>query len=296
MRSQRTIKKEIYIDGIGLHTGKFCRVVLRPASKDHGIVFQRADRNITFRPKIRDIVNTAFATTIVNNDVKIQTVEHLLATISALGIDNLVIEIEGTEIPVLDGSAIEFVKLIKNAGILDQERKMPYIKITKPVFLKDTNSEIAIYPFHGRKITFRLHFKNHFLGEQKFAIELDEDSFIKGIAPARTFGFLKDVEYLLSNGFAKGGSLDNAVVFSEDTILNESSLRFKDECVRHKILDMIGDLSLIGFPIHGHIVADRSGHTTNVRFLKKLLSSTECWEVVTEPIRTSFPVFSFSYT
>ncbi len=295
MQPQKTIKNEVSIEGIGIHTGQRCKLRLLPAQEDNGIVFHRIDKNVTIRSHIGSIVDTTFATTIGNNGVPIHTVEHLLSAISALGINNINIEVNGPEIPALDGSSIEFIKLLYNAEIVKQTKKMPYIKILQPIFFEDTHSKIAILPYNGRKITLRLLFNNHFLGEQKLSIKINEDSFIKHIAPARTFGFLKDIEYLRANGLAKGGSLDNAVVFNDTSVLNTTGLRFEDECVRHKILDIIGDFSFIGFPIHGHIVADRSGHTTNLNFLKKMLSNIDDWEVITEPVKTTFPVFSFSY-
>ncbi len=295
MRSQRTIKEEIHFDGFGIHTGKFCRVTLRPAPIDNGIIFNRIDKNLTIHAHIKSVLDTSFAITIGKNEDKIRTVEHLLSTLSGLCIDNIILDVEGEEIPVLDGSAIKLVHLILNAGILKQSKKMPYIKITQPIFLEDKSSSISVYPHNGRKITSTIKFENHFLGEQRFSIDLDEDSFIKKIAPARTFGFLKDVEFLRSNGFAKGGSLKNAVVFSETSVLNKSGMRFDDECIRHKILDIIGDFSLVGLPIYGHIISDRSGHSTNINFLNKLLLNTDCWEVVTERVKSTSPFFNYSY-
>jgi UDP-3-O-[3-hydroxymyristoyl] N-acetylglucosamine deacetylase len=159
---------------------------------------------------------------------------------------------------------------------------MPYLRITRPIILEDGHSEIAAVPYEGRRITFRIHFHHHLLGEQEFSVELNEETFIKEVAPARTFGFLKDVQYMMANGLAKGGSLSNAVILSDKGILNSSGLRFKDEFVRHKILDSIGDFSLIGFPIYGHILAHKAGHSTNLKFIKKVVSCPECWEIVSE--------------
>ncbi|MBF0565606.1 MAG: UDP-3-O-acyl-N-acetylglucosamine deacetylase [Nitrospirae bacterium] len=296
MRSQRTIKKELTFEGLGLHTGVHTKVRLRPASVDTGIVFHRVNKNASFSAQVGSVIDTAFATTIGNERARVRTVEHLLATLSALSIHNLNIEVDGPEIPILDGSAIQIAELILSAGIKKQKKKMPYIRILAPIVLEDTHSSVAIYPYEGRKITFRLFFKNHFLGEQSMSLDLSEDTFIQEIASARTFGFLKDVEYLRANGLAKGGSLDNAVIFSATHVVNESGLRYADECVRHKILDSIGDFSLIPLPIEGHIVADKSGHTTNIRFLKKLLSCRECWEIANDEVeKEACPVLSYSY-
>jgi len=283
MRLQRTLKQKVSFEGIGLHTACYTHVCLKPASRDTGIIFIRTDKDIAIKATVGSVIDTAFATTIGYNGVKIKTVEHILAAVSGLGIDNLIIEVDGPEIPVLDGSSIELTKLLLRAGIAKQAKKRPYIRITSPIVLSDNSAEIAVFPYNGRCITYRIHFNHNVLGEQKLSIELTEENFILEIAPARTFGFLKDVQYLKENGFAKGGSLENAIILGESGILNLSVLRFKDEFVRHKILDFIGDISLLGYPIYGHIVANKSGHTTNLKFLKKILSYPDCWELISEP-------------
>ena len=268
--------------GIGLHTGRHASVKLKPAPRDSGIIFHRVDRLTVTRAHIGAVTDTAFATTLGNGTVKIKTVEHILAALAGLGIDNLIIEVDGPEIPILDGSSTELVSIILQGGIAKQGKKMPYMRITKPVILEDGHSEIAIFPYEGRKITFRIQFNHHLLGEQNMSLELNEETFIREIAPARTFGFLKDVQYMTANGLAKGGSLHNAIILSDDGVLNSSGLRYKDEFVRHKILDCIGDFSLIGFPVYGHILANKAGHSTNLRFMKKLVSCPECWEIISE--------------
>ncbi|MBF0488767.1 MAG: UDP-3-O-[3-hydroxymyristoyl] N-acetylglucosamine deacetylase [Nitrospirae bacterium] len=287
----------MYFEGVGLHTGSYCKVTLHPAPVDTGIVFYRPCKKSSMVTNISAVVDTTYATTIGNDRLKVRTVEHLLAVISAMGVSNLTIEVEGPEIPILDGSAVEIARLVMEAGVRKQKKVMPYIKILRPIVMEDGHGKVAAYPFDGRKITFRMFFKNHFLGEQLLSFDLDRGSFINEIAPARTFGFLRDVEYFRANGLAKGGSLDNAVIFSETAVINDSGLRFKDECVRHKILDSIGDFSLVGLPIEGHIVADKSGHTMNVKFINKLLTCSDCWEVVSEQVeKTPYPVFSYSYS
>jgi UDP-3-O-[3-hydroxymyristoyl] N-acetylglucosamine deacetylase len=295
MRTQKTISRDVYFEGFGLHTGVFCRVALRPAPVDTGIVFHRIDRNVKFTANLGSVMDTAFATTVGTERGRIRTVEHLLASLSAMNIDNAVIEVEGPEVPILDGSAMEIISLIDEAGIKKQGKKMPFIKILKPIFYEDSHASVALYPYEGRKVSFRLFFKNHFLGEQKLSMDITHDTFFKDVAPARTFGFVKDIEYFKSHGLAKGGSLQNAVMFSDTSVVNETGLRFKDECVRHKILDLVGDFSLMGLPIEGHIVADKSGHTTNIKFLSTVLAATECWQVVTDEI-TAPAAFSFSYS
>lgn len=282
MRLQRTLRQEITFSGIGLHTGRQTSVRLKPAPRDTGIIFHRIDRMMVIRAHVGAITDTAFATTIGNDNIKIKTVEHLLSAFAGLGIDNVIVEVNGPEIPIMDGSSTELVGIILRAGIAKQGKKMPYMRIIKPFIMEDSHSEIAIFPYEGRKITYRIHFNHHLLGEQHLSIDLTEETFIKEIAPARTFGFLKDVRYMVANGLAKGGSLNNAIILGDNGILNSSGLRFKDEFVRHKILDSIGDFSLLGFPVYGHIFADKAGHSTNIKFIKRLIASPECWEIVSE--------------
>ena len=282
MRLQRTLKQKVSFEGIGLHTGRYSKVHLKPAPRDTGIIFIRTDKELAIKASIDSVTDTAFSTTLGYNGIKIRTVEHILAVLAGLGIDNLIIEVNGPEIPILDGSSMELTSLILKGGIAKQSKKRPYIRITNPVVLTDGHAEIAALPYNGIHITYRIHFNHYLLGEQNLSLELTEESFAMEIAPARTFGFLKDVEYLKANGFARGGSFDNAIILGENGILNSSGLRFKDEFVRHKILDLIGDLSLSGFPIYGHIIANKSGHTTNMKFLKKLLSHPDYWELVSE--------------
>ncbi len=287
MRLQRTIKKRTTFDGIGLHTGRATRITLRPAPCDTGVVFVRTDRRTVIKAQLGSVVDTAFATTIGSNGTRIKTIEHLLSAFAGMGIDNVIVEVDGPEIPVLDGSSGQLVSVIRAAGIREQDKMRPYIRITSPVTLNDGHTEVTALPYEGRRITYSIHFKHPAFGAQRLSLDLDDDVFVKEIAPARTFGFLKNVEMLRANGLAKGGSLDNAVVIGDEGILNETGLRFDDEFVRHKILDLIGDLSLIGHPIQGHIIADRAGHSAHVRFLRKLLSSVDSWKLVTEETELS---------
>jgi len=282
MRLQKTLRHEVGFEGIGLHTGRFAKVRLKPAPRDTGIVFVRRDRQVAIRASVDAVTDTAFSTTIGYNGVKIRTVEHILAAIAGLGIDNLIIEVNGPEIPILDGSSVELTILLMKGGIAKQSKNKPRLRITNPLVLTDGNAELAVFPYNGRRITYTIHFNHHLLGEQELSVELNKENFLLEIAPARTFGFLKDVEYLKANGFAKGGSFDNAIVLGEDRVLNSSGLRYKDEFVRHKILDLIGDLALIGVPIHGHIIANKSGHTTHLKFLKKLLCHPDSWQLESE--------------
>ncbi|MBF0328512.1 MAG: UDP-3-O-acyl-N-acetylglucosamine deacetylase [Nitrospirae bacterium] len=281
---QRTIKKEVVFSGIGLHTGKQATVKIKPAARDTGIVFYRTDKGALIRANMESVIDTAFATTIGVNGVKIKTIEHMLAAAAGLGIDNLLVEVDGPEIPVLDGSAIELTEILLEAGIAKQGKKMPYIKILKPIVYEDAHSRAVAIPFDGRRFSYYINFSHHILGQQEITMDLNETNFVKEVAPARTFGFLKDVEMLRANGLAKGGSLDNAIIVGENGVINKSGLRFKDEFVRHKLLDSIGDLSLIGYPIQGHVMLEKSGHTANLNFLKKLISSFDSYTLISEEV------------
>jgi len=294
MRLQRTIKKEVTFRGIGLHTGKYATVRLKPASRDTGIVFYRSDKGALIRATLSSIVDTAFATTIGFDGIKVKTVEHLLAAAAGLGIDNLLIDIDGPEVPILDGSSTDLVGIMLEAGIAKQGKKRPYIKITRPVVYEDAHSRIVALPYDDMRISYSINFNHHILSHQELTVDLNEKNFIKDIAPARTFGFLRDVEMLRANGLAKGGSLDNAVVVGDEGVLNASGLRFSDEFVRHKILDAIGDMSLIGYPIQGHIMLEKSGHTSNMLFLKKLLNSIDSFSILSEVDHLSSQVLNYS--
>jgi UDP-3-O-[3-hydroxymyristoyl] N-acetylglucosamine deacetylase len=294
MRSQRTIKNEVTFEGIGLHTGRNARVTLKPAARDTGVIFVRTDKNASIKANVGSVIDTAFATTIGHNGVKIRTVEHMLAALAGLGIDNIYVEVNGPEVPILDGSSTEIISVILKAGIAKQGKKRPYLRIKRPILFDDGHSTVAALPYSGRRITYSIFFNHYGFGEQRLSLDINEETFVREIASARTFGFLKDIEFLRTNGLAKGGSLDNAIVLGENGVLNSSGLRFKDEFVRHKVLDSIGDLSLIGFPIYGHIIASKSGHSTNVKFLKKLLSVPEAWDIILEEQMQMRPVLQIN--
>jgi UDP-3-O-[3-hydroxymyristoyl] N-acetylglucosamine deacetylase len=288
MRSQRTIKNEVSFEGIGLHTGRHAKVTLKPASRDTGISFLRRDKNTIIKADVGSVIDTAFATTIGQDGAKIRTVEHMMAALAGLGIDNIIVDVDGPEVPILDGSSTQLISIILQAGIAKQGKKMPYLRIKRPIIFDDGNSKVAALPYEGRRITYSIFFNHYGFGEQRLSIEINEETFAREIAPARTFGFLKDIEYLRTNGLAKGGSLENAIILGEKGVLNSSGLRFKDEFVRHKVLDSIGDLAILGFPIYGHIIANKSGHSTNIKFLKKLLAFPEAWDLILEePVRVS---------
>jgi UDP-3-O-[3-hydroxymyristoyl] N-acetylglucosamine deacetylase len=295
MRLQRTIKREVSFQGIGLHTGKQATVRLKPAPRDTGIVFYRSDKDAIIRASVHSVIDTAFCTTIGYNGVKIKTIEHLMAAIAGLGIDNLYIDINGPEVPILDGSSTELVGILVGAGIAKLSKNMSYIKITAPVVYEDAHSVISALPYDGRALTYHMSFNHKVIGDQNLSIELDEINFARELAPARTFGFYRDIDKLKANGLAQGGSLDNAVIVGDEGILNPDGLRFDDEFVRHKALDAVGDFALLGMPVEGHIMMERSGHTANSNFLRKLLSCRNSYRVVSAEVdHLSHQVLNYS--
>ncbi|MDA8085175.1 MAG: UDP-3-O-acyl-N-acetylglucosamine deacetylase [Nitrospiraceae bacterium] len=283
MRYQRTVKEEISVEGVGLHTGTRSVMKLKPAPGGTGIVFYIKGKDVAINANAKAVCDTAFATTLGADGMRVKTVEHLLAALAGLGIDNLFIEIDGPEVPIMDGSSKRFVDSIIGAGITSQSAQRPHLKIVKPFFFKDADAEITAMPDDGMRITYRIFYPHRLLGFQEMTFEFDEDSFAREIAPARTFGFLKDVQRLKSNGLAKGGSLENAIILSDTGVVNSSGLRFKDEFLRHKLLDFIGDLSLAGSPVEGHLIASRTGHTSNLKFVNALLAASDCWRMVHGP-------------
>lgn len=281
---QNTLKNEIVLEGQGLHTGNMIHMRLTPAPVDTGIVFIRTDRkNVHVKACVTSVTDTSFATTLSANGVKIGTTEHLLSAFAGLGIDNAYAELDGPEVPIMDGSSLHFVNRILESGIEKQAGSISYIKILKPVVVIDGAKQIAVTPYNGTRITYRLFYTHPAFGEQKLGVDISPMKFINEVAPARTFGFLRDVEMLRSKGLARGGSLDNAIVLGDTDVLNDSELRFKDEFVRHKILDAVGDISLIGLPVLGHFIADKSGHGLHIKLLRKLLLCRDAWKIISRP-------------
>ncbi len=282
MRLQRSIKGPFEHKGIGLHTGREVTLVIRPATINTGVIFIRKDTGKEVKASLTSVIDTKYSTSLGNNNIEVKTVEHLMAAIRGLNIDNLYVELDGCEVPIMDGSSIGFVRLFIEAGIVNQEAVQPHIKIISPIELTDGERRILIEPSPLPKLSYTISFEHPFLSSQSFSCYWSEDNFIKEIAPARTFTFLRDVETLWAHGLAKGGSLDNAIVFTDYQILNKGGLRYKDECVRHKILDLIGDLSLLGMPILGHIIATCSGHSLNIKLASRILKERKNWLVIDE--------------
>ena len=280
---QQTLKDEIDCTGIGIHSGEKVCMNIKPAPPDAGIRFIRKDLggHPAVNACIKNVYETTLATTIKSNECRVATIEHLMAALFGLGIDNAVIELDGSEIPIMDGSAAHFVFLIKSVGIREQRKPKKFIVVKKPFFIKDGNRSISIYPSKELEISYTIDFTHPLLKNQEYKLSFSDRNFTREISRARTFGFLKDVQMLKENGFAKGGSLDNAIIVDDCKILNEDGLRFKDEFVRHKILDFIGDISLIGTPIIGRFIVDKSGHFLNQLMLKELMKSKKHWKILT---------------
>ncbi len=290
MRKQQTIKHETEITGIGLHSGKEVTVRLKPAPEDSGVQFVRVDlpHLPTIRYKPSNVISTRLSTTIGENGIVVRTVEHLAAALWALRIDNIIVEINNEEVPIMDGSASPFVYIIKNAGIIKQDRPKPVLILKKAVYIKENGKFVAMVPDRGFKISYAINFNHPVIGRQKMNININEKTFITEISSARTFGFLEDVEYLQSHNLALGGSLDNAVVVNKYKILNEDGLRYEDEFVRHKILDAIGDISQLWYDIRGRFIAYKSGHTLNNKIVKRLIQYPDAWCLVNQTTEKNF--------
>ncbi len=259
---QRTIQKPVEVVGIGLHKGVPVKLRLEPLGDNEGIVFYRSDKSVTVSLKLENVVDTKMATVIGQEDVVISTIEHLLSAVYAFGIDNLRIIVDNDEVPILDGSANSFVMMIKEAGIKELEENKKFLRITKEVEIKDNDKFAKLSPGKDILFDFEIFFKHPLIGREKFRFEFSTQNYMEQIARARTFGFLKEVQYLRSIGLALGGSLENAIVLDDNGILNEN-LRYPDEFVRHKILDAIGDMSLLGYNFIGEYKAFASGHHLN---------------------------------
>lgn len=279
---QKTIGGVISISGIGLHSGKKAAITLRPASENTGYLFVAKDAVIPIEiPATFDrVVETLLATTIGKESCKISTVEHLIAAFRGMDIDNVIVEVEGGEVPIMDGSAAPFVYMVKKAGIVEQQRLRKFIVVNKTISFEEGDKFIKISPLHEFKIDFTIDFPHPAIGRQSFQFSFSPENFEHEIARARTFGFYKEVEFLKSKGLALGGSLENAVVVGNEGIINQEGLRMKDELVRHKILDLIGDIALLGYPVLGKIEAYKSGHDLNNKLCRELFENREDFKVV----------------
>jgi UDP-3-O-[3-hydroxymyristoyl] N-acetylglucosamine deacetylase len=275
---QRTLKQRASIDGVGLHSGASVRLTIAPAPADTGFVFIRSGIEIPARAE--HVVDTMLNTSLGKDGVRIGTVEHVLAALLGCGIDNAYLEVEGPEVPILDGSSAPFVQLLHEAAVHEQRAPRRFLQVRKPVVVSDGDKLAKLLPARSFSISYMIDFQHALISDQSYALDLDERTFAKEIARARTFGFKRDVERLHKAGLARGGSLDNAVVVDDFHILNPEGLRFSDEFVRHKILDAVGDLALLGMPVIGRFVAVKSGHALNHALVRKTLAAAEACEVV----------------
>jgi UDP-3-O-[3-hydroxymyristoyl] N-acetylglucosamine deacetylase len=277
---QKTLSQKVSVSGTGVHSGKKTNLTIKPAPENHGIKFRRTDLPGTHDiPAIfKMVVDTSLATVLGINGAIISTIEHLMASFAGLGIDNALVEVDDYEIPIMDGSAWIFTQLIEKAGIEKQTAPKHFIIVKEPIKVTDSDKSVVIYPEPMFKITCKIDFSHPLIGKQEIIFDRAKNNFGKEISQARTFGFVKDLELLKKFSLAKGGSLDNAIVIDKDRILNKEGLRYPDEFVRHKLLDSLGDFSLLGMPIQGHIVTHKSGHAMNHLFIKKLLENKHAWE------------------
>ena len=281
MHSQRTLRRPVSCSGIGLHSGNKVTLSLKPAPADYGIRFQRSDLGgLEIPATVTHLGGIRLATGLTREAVSVETVEHLLAALTALGIDNCIVELNTPEVPIMDGSAAPFVYLILNeAGVKRLPAPKKFLKVVRPISLSQGDKRIALYPSDHFKVTYSISFDHPLIRHQSRTMKITDETFVEEIAPARTFGFLKEVEMLRQKGLALGGSLDNAIVLGETGVLN-NALRFEDEFVRHKILDVIGDLSLVGYPVIGHLVAHRGGHALHTAFAARILEDVDAWHIV----------------
>jgi len=294
MIRQRTLKNVIRATGVGLHTGEKIYLTLRPAAIDTGIVFRRVDLDVPIdipaRPEY--VGDTQLCTTVCRDEVRVSTVEHLLSALAGLGIDNAFIDLSAAEVPIMDGSAGPFVFLIQSAGIEEQNAPKKFVRIKQPVVVEEDDKWVKFEPFDGFKVSFSIDFDHPVFQTHTRTAELDfsTTSFVKEVSRARTFGLLKDVEQLRENNLALGGSLDNAIVVDDYRILNEDGLRYEDEFVKHKILDAVGDLYLLGHSLIGAFSGYKSGHALNNRLLRALMADEDAWEIVTFEDTDNLPI------
>jgi len=294
MIRQRTLKNIIRATGVGLHSGKKVYLTLKPAPIDTGIVFCRTDLDpvVEIAARAENVGETTLSTTLVKDGVKVATVEHLLSAMAGLGIDNAYIEVSAEEVPIMDGSAGPFVFLIQSAGIEEQASAKKFIRIKKEVTVKDGDKVATFVPFNGFKVSFTIDFDHPaFKGRsQETSVDFSSTSFVKEVSRARTFGFMRDIEQLRAMNLALGGSVDNAIVVDEFKVLNEDGLRYDDEFVKHKVLDAIGDLYLLGNSLIGEFKGHKSGHDLNNKLLRELIEQEDAWEVETFDDASTAPI------
>lgn len=305
MINQRTLKNSIRAMGVGLHTGQKVFLTLKPAPVDYGIEFRRMDLNPVVKIPARSeyVGDTTLSTTLIKDGVRISTVEHLLSAMAGLGIDNAIVEVSAPEVPIMDGSAGPFVFLLQSAGILEQEAPKRFLRIKQKIKVSDGDKWASLEPFNGFKVSFKLDYDHPVLKNsiQESTLDFSTTAYVKEVSRARTFGFLSEYEWLRANNLALGGSLNNAIVLDDYRVINEDGLRYEDELVKHKILDAVGDMYLLGTGLIGSFRGFKSGHTLNNRLLQTLLTKKSAWEIVTfedasvaSPITYLYPAITSS--
>jgi len=294
MLRQRTVKQPIRASGVGLHSGEKIFLTLKPAPADSGIVFRRTDLDppVELPAQALMVRDTAMATSLVQGEVRLSTVEHLMSALAGLGIDNALIDVTAGEIPIMDGSAGPFVFLIQAAGIVEQDAPKRFARIKRRVEVRDGDKIAAFEPYDGFKLCFTIDFDHPaFHDDHKYAeVDFSTTAYVKEVSRARTFGFMRDIEYLRSKNLALGGSMENAIVVGDDGVMNAEGLRYEDEFVRHKMLDAIGDLYLLGYGILGEYQGYKSGHGLNNQLLRALLQQPDAWEVVSFEDESTAPI------
>jgi len=294
---QRTLKNSIRATGVGLHTGEKVTLTLRPAAPNTGVVFHRSDLDppVSITAAAENVGDTRLSTSLVRNGVRVSTVEHLLSAVAGLGIDNLHVDVSAPEVPIMDGSAGPFVFLLQSAGLEEQNAPKKFIRIKRSVEIHDEDKWVRFDPYEGFKVGFCIDFEHPMFtsGSQRAELDFSSTSFVREVSRARTFGFMRDIEALRANQLALGGSLDNAIVLDDFKILNEDGLRYENELVKHKILDVVGDLYLLGHSLIGAFTGHKSGHALNNQLIRRLKQDQEAWELVTfedesQPLPISF--------
>ena len=281
MRFETTIQRSVEVSGVGLHSGVPVKLRMSPAPAGSGIVFRRPDlENFPISASWKHVARVSYATSLMRQGVLIQTTEHLLSTLYSFGIDNVALEVDNLEVPILDGSGKPFVEMLRTAGLRQLRRKRRYLRIRRPVTVEDGRKRISIIPHDSFRLTCDIDFPRP-IGRQSIEMEVTPDRYAEELSPARTFGFDRELDQLREMGLIRGASLSNAVCFTEDGVLNPEGLRFADECCRHKALDLIGDLALIGRPLLGHVIAERAGHAMHTALVAKIMSDSSLYEVVT---------------
>lgn len=279
MRCQQTLRKSAAFTGIGLHTGYGVNMTLVPAPAGTGLIFRRTDsQGFEIEARRAHVVNSSYATTLMKNDAVLSTVEHILSALYGLEIDNLYIDVDAMEVPIMDGSCLSFVEAVTHAGIEAQNAPRQFLVIEEPIEVRQGNKFAGVYPSAAPRVSYLIDFEHPAIGQQKVDLDLTPGFFCREIAPARTFGFEAEIEYLKNQGLIRGGSLENAVVLGADGIINQQ-LRFPDEFVRHKLLDLLGDIALVGFPIIGHFRAERAGHAIHAALAELILRSPDRYSI-----------------